>query len=109
LNAVAGPGVRPPHFAGFQAERNHVREGNEDRRSTARRKAQNHFTSTEQRDALLRKELENERAISAAKRARLQALRLAKEAEDRAAAAPVEAAQQVKKRRAAPRKRPQQY
>ncbi len=80
-------------------------EGNENRRSAARRKAQNHFTSTEQRDALLRKELENERAISAAKRARLQALRLAKEAEDRAAAGPVQAAAESKKRRAPRAKR----
>ena len=89
-------------------ERDPVRESNEDRRSTARRKAQTHFTSTEQRDALLRKELENERAVAAAKRARLQALRLAKEAEDKAAA-PVEANTQVRKRPAPQRKHRREY
>jgi hypothetical protein len=59
---------------------------NDDQRASARRKAQNHFTSSEQRDAALRKELETQRAASAAKTARLRALRLAKEAEDKAEA-----------------------
>jgi hypothetical protein len=59
---------------------------NEDQKASARRKAQNHFTSSEQRDAALRKELETQRAASAAKTARLRALRLAKEAEDKAEA-----------------------
>ena len=57
---------------------------NENRRTTARRNAQNQFTSTEQRDALLRKEIENQRALQAAKTERLRALRLAKEAEEAA-------------------------
>lgn len=57
-------------------------ESKEERRSSVRRKAQNHFTS-EQRDNLLKKEIETERAVSAAKTARLKALRLAKEAADK--------------------------
>ena len=59
-------------------------DNNKDPRANARRKAQNHFTSTEQRDALIRKEIENQRAQTAAKTARLRALRLAKEAEEAA-------------------------
>ena len=55
----------------------------EERRDQARRKAQNHFAASEQRDALVRKEIEKERAVSAAKTAKLRALRLAKEASDK--------------------------
>jgi hypothetical protein len=106
---MAGRFVRPSPFTVSYAERSQVSESNENRRSAARRKAQNHFTSTEQRDALLRKELENERAINAAKRARLQALRLAKEAADRAAAGPVEATTEIKKRRTQKIKRPPEH
>ena len=58
----------------------------EERRDQARRKAQNHFAASEQRDALVRKEIEKERAVSAAKTAKLRALRLAKEASDKDAA-----------------------
>ena len=58
----------------------------EERRDQARRKAQNHFAASEQRDALVRKEIEKERATSAAKTAKLRALRLAKEASDKEAA-----------------------
>jgi len=58
----------------------------EERRDQARRKAQNHFAASEQRDALVRKEIEKERALSAAKTAKLRALRLAKEAMDKEAA-----------------------
>jgi small-conductance mechanosensitive channel len=65
---------------------------NKDPRSNARRKAQNHFTSTEQRDALIRKELESSRAQTAAKTARLRALRLAKEAAEAEEAAQTAAA-----------------
>jgi len=61
-------------------------EPNEERRDQARRKAQNHFAASEQRDALVRKEIEKERATSAAKTAKLRALRLAKEASDKEAA-----------------------
>jgi hypothetical protein len=55
----------------------------EERRDQARKKAQNHFAASEQRDALVRKEIEKERATSAAKTAKLRALRLAKEASDK--------------------------
>ena len=53
---------------------------------SARRRAQNHFTASEQRDTLVRREIEKERAASNAKTARLKALRLAKEAADKEAA-----------------------
>ena len=62
----------------------------EERRDQARRKAQNHFAASEQRDALVRKEIEKERAVSAAKTAKLRALRLAKEASEKEAAARLE-------------------
>lgn len=80
----------------------------EERRDQARRKAQNHFAASEQRDALVRKEIEKERAVSAAKTAKLRALRLAKEASDkeasdRLAAEEVEA--KPRKSRTAPRNR----
>jgi hypothetical protein len=51
-----------------------------------RKNAQNYFTQSEQRDKLLRQEIEKERAASAAKTAKLRALRLAKEAADKAEA-----------------------
>jgi len=70
-----------------------MNEDNQDKRLQARQKAQTHFTSTEQRDAVLKKELETERARSAAKTAKLRALRLAKEAADQAASPPPEAEQ----------------
>jgi hypothetical protein len=54
-----------------------------DQQSAARQRAQNYFTQTEKRDALVREEVEKERAVAAAKTAKLKALRLAKEAEDR--------------------------
>lgn len=59
----------------------------EDRRDAAKRKAQNHFTASEQRDALVRQEIEKERNALATRTAKLKALRLAKEAEDQAEAA----------------------
>jgi hypothetical protein len=58
-----------------------------DQQTAARQRAQNYFTQTEKRDALVKDELEKERAASAAKTAKLRALRLAKEAEEREAAA----------------------
>jgi hypothetical protein len=58
-----------------------------DQQSAARQRAQNYFTQTEKRDALVREEVEKERAASAAKTAKLKALRLAKEAEEREEAA----------------------
>jgi hypothetical protein len=60
---------------------------NEDRRSSARKRAQNHFTAAEQRDTLVRQTLEKQGAARDAKIAKLRGLRLAKEAADREAAA----------------------
>ena len=80
----------------------------EERRDQARRKAQNHFAASEQRDALVRKEIEKERAVSAAKTAKLRALRLAKEASDKAVAdrlATDAAEAKPRKTRTAPRNR----
>lgn len=51
-----------------------------------RRNAQSHFTHTERRDELVRQEIEKERAAVDAKTAKLKALRLAKEASDKAEA-----------------------
>jgi len=50
------------------------------------RKAEDRIASATSRDAAIRKEIETERVKSAAKTARLRALRLAKEAADRAEA-----------------------
>jgi hypothetical protein len=57
-----------------------------DRRETLRRNAQSHFTHSERRDELVRQEIEKERAALDAKTAKLRALRLAKEANERAEA-----------------------
>ncbi len=57
-----------------------------DKSDSARRRAQTHFTASEQRDTLVRREIEKERAASNAKTAKLRALRLAKEAVDKEAA-----------------------
>jgi len=57
-----------------------------DPRDAARGKAQKYFTQSEQRDTLVKQEIEKERAATDAKTARLRALRLAKEAADREAA-----------------------
>lgn len=54
-----------------------------DQQSAARQRAQNYFTQTEKRDALVREEVEKERVANAAKTAKLRALRLAREAEER--------------------------
>ena len=58
-----------------------------ERREAVRRNAQSHFTHTERRDELVRQEIEKERAAVDAKTAKLKALRLAKEATERADAA----------------------
>lgn len=58
----------------------------DDRIPPLKRKPQGTFTASEQRDALVKQEIEKERAALAARTARLRALRLAKEAEDRARA-----------------------
>ena len=52
----------------------------------ARKRAQNHFTATEQRDSLVKQMIASERAALDAKTAKLRALRLAKEEADRQAA-----------------------
>ena len=52
------------------------------RQDATRRKASNYFAQAEQRDKLVRQEIDKERAASAAKTAKLRALRLAKEAAD---------------------------
>jgi hypothetical protein len=56
------------------------------RRSAISRKAGDRLALAASRDAAMRREIELERARSAAKTARLRALRLAKEASDRAEA-----------------------
>ena len=56
-------------------------------RDAARKRAQNHFAASEQRDTEVRKEIQRQQAATAAKTAKLRALRLQKEEEDRLAAA----------------------
>jgi hypothetical protein len=56
-------------------------------RNVARARAQNHFAASEQRDSLVKEMIEAERAATAAKTAKLKALRLAKEEADRIEAA----------------------
>ena len=56
-------------------------------RNAARSRAQNHFAASEQRDSLVKQMIESERAATAAKTAKLRALRLAKEEADRIEAA----------------------
>jgi len=58
----------------------------DDRTASLKRKGQGIFTASEQRDALVKQEIEKERAALAARTAKLKALRLAKEAEERAEA-----------------------
>jgi predicted negative regulator of RcsB-dependent stress response len=82
-----------------------------DKSDSARRRAQTHFTASEQRDTLVRREIEKERAASNAKTAKLRALRLAKEAVDKEAADKLAAEKELEKAaktrtRAAPRKKP---
>jgi hypothetical protein len=51
-----------------------------EKRDSARRKAQNHFAASEQRDSAIKQEIERDRAAVAAKTAKLRTLRLQKEA-----------------------------
>jgi len=53
---------------------------------SARNRAQSYFKSSEQRENVIRDEIEKERAAFTAKTARLRALRLAKETDDKIAA-----------------------
>ena len=55
-------------------------------REGARKNAQNHFAASEQRNKLILQEIARERTLADAKIAKLRALRLAKEEEDRIAA-----------------------
>ncbi|HEX5281986.1 MAG TPA: hypothetical protein VFW28_18035 [Micropepsaceae bacterium] len=71
----------------------------DDRQANARKKAQKHFNSPDERDADLRQERDNQRARFDAKGARLRALRLEKEALDNQSAAAPEAAPEAKKTR----------
>src|SRR3984957_4296474 len=73
-----------------------------ERREAVRRNAQSHFTHTERRDELVRQEIEKERAAVDAKTAKLKALRLAKEANERAEAERL-AAEREKSGAAAPK------
>ncbi len=76
-----------------------------DKSNSARRKAQNYFTASEQRDTLVHREIEKERAASNAKIAKLKALRLAKEAVDGAAADKLAAEKELENSAKAERKR----
>jgi hypothetical protein len=58
-----------------------------DKHENPQSRAQAVFTASEQRDRLVRTEIEKERAATDAKTARLKALRLAREAEEAAQAA----------------------
>lgn len=64
-------------------------------------KAQTYFQASERRDQVVRDEIARERAATDAKTARLRALRLAKEEEDRIAAAnaPAPAPKTAKRKR----------
>jgi len=82
-----------------------------DKSDSARRRAQNHFTASEQRDTLVRREIEKERAASNAKIVKLRALRLAKESADEAEAEKLAAEKKLEKGakaqgRQTPRKKP---
>ncbi len=74
-------------------------------RDGARKRAQNHFAASEQRDSLVKQMIAAERAATDAKTAKLRALRLAKEEEDRQAAlnAPPPPAKKARTRRTAVR------
>jgi hypothetical protein len=58
---------------------------NDAQKAKARGRAEAVFTASEQRDAAVHEQIKKERAASDAKTARLRALRLAKEAADKAA------------------------
>lgn len=75
----------------------------EDRKNAARKKAQDHLTSSQQRDALVKQERDKELASVANKTAKLRALRLAKETAEKEAAALAPPAKSGKK--AAPARR----
>lgn len=61
-------------------------EKKSDTRDGAKRRAQNHFAASEQRDVLVRQEIERERNAVNARIAKQRAARLAKEADDQSQA-----------------------
>src|SRR5437763_14746594 len=84
LGTRSGPPRTRPRAAKQEKER--AMSDSSERREAVRRTAQSHFTHTERRDELVRAEIEKERAAVDAKTAKLKALRLAKEASERAEA-----------------------
>jgi hypothetical protein len=62
-----------------------------------RRNAQNHFAASEQRNTAVRQMIDAERKMLDDRTAKLRALRLAKEAEDAAAAPPAKPKSKTKK------------
>ena len=60
--------------------------GNDDTRNAAKRRAQNHFTASEERDSAIKQEIERARAATNALIVKQRAARLAREAEDKSAA-----------------------
>ncbi|HTQ12492.1 MAG TPA: hypothetical protein VMH86_01350 [Rhizomicrobium sp.] len=69
-------------------------------REGARKRAQGHFAASERRDATVREMIASEQAAVAAKTAKLRALRLAKEEDERLAAAADPAPPKARKTRA---------
>ncbi len=55
-------------------------------RDAARTRAQKHFTASEERDSQIKQQIESQRTATDSKTAKLRALRLAKEEEERIAA-----------------------
>lgn len=76
-----------------------------DTRTAARNRAQTHFKSSEQRESAVRAEIEKERAALDAKTAKLRALRMAKEAEDKVEAEKLAAEEAEKKAQEKPAKK----
>jgi hypothetical protein len=72
-------------------------------KDASRKRAQSHFTASEQRDSLVKQMIASERAAVDAKSARLRTLRLAKEEEDRQAALNAPPAPAPEKKKRAPR------
>jgi hypothetical protein len=80
--------------------------GPSDQKDAARRKAQNHFAASEQRDNSVKQEIARARAQSDAKTAKLRALRLAKEAEEKVEADKKEAERIAQKAKGPAAKKP---
>ena len=81
-----------------------------DKSDSARRRAQNHFTASDQRNTQVRQEIEKERAAGLAKILKLRTQRLAKEAAEKEEKDKLDAEKKAAKSakassRAAPRKK----